>query len=233
MAHQTVLPKLILPVDEVLPHQVLCKGECRERELLDHLEPGNVAHLATHGLEDERKIDAALVSRQFALELRDPKSEISLQELEQGQIEPYVVLVVRDSKGRLGGATLKPDRDQNQRRAVRAGISFRLLPAQETRCEKEGVRTTLLHVASRPAVEREETIVHLLAGKRHGELPTIEGIADHLLLDPLRLFGRDGAVADGILIGERKPRNFFPAARASSRAPTSGQRKGSVCLLSR
>ena len=115
MPHHLVLPKLILPIDEILPHQVLREREGRERDFLDHLKPGGVAHFAPHGLENERKIEAALVARQLALKLGDPKIEITLEELEQGEVEPYVVLVMCNSKRRLSRTTLELDVDRHDK----------------------------------------------------------------------------------------------------------------------
>ena len=117
---------------------------------------------------------------------------------------------MRDSKGRAGGTALDPDREQSQRRAIGTQIAFHLFPAQEPRREKERVRAALLHVALCAAVEREEAVVHLLASERHGELLTPECAVDHLLLYLLRVFGRDGALAEGILVDERKPAKLLP-----------------------
>ena len=62
-----------------------------------------------------------------------------------------------------------------------------------------------LHVAPRPAIERQQTVIHLLASERHDDLSTLEGIADDLFLNPLRVLWRDCPVAERIVVIQGEP----------------------------
>ena len=113
--------------------------------------------------------------------------------------------MVRNPIRRLGRSTLHLDRDEDHGCAVDTGIAFGLIPSEEPRSEKERVRAALLHVAPRAAVERQQSVVHLLAGERYNDLSAFERIAADFLLDPLRLFWGDRPVAERIVVVQGEP----------------------------
>ena len=117
--------------------------------------------------------------------------------------------MVRDPIRRLGRSTLQLDRDEDHGCAVGTGIAFGLLPSEEPRSEKERVRAALLHVAPRAAVERQQSVVHLLAGERYNDLSAFERIADDVLLDPLHVLRGDRPVAERIVVVQGEPSKFF------------------------
>ncbi len=205
VSHEAVLAKLIGTVDQVFPHEVFREREGRERELLDDFKAGYVTHLPAHGLENLRNIDAAFVAGQLSFEFRDAEVEVAFQKLEQGRIDPDIVLVVGNSKRRLGRSALQLDWNEHKGRAVDTGIACGLLPSEEPCGEKERIRATLLHVALGAPIERHKTVVHVLAGERHDDLPALEGIAHELLLYPFPVFGREGPVTEWIFVNQRQP----------------------------
>ncbi len=107
MFDQPIIFQVVGPIDQVFPHQVLCKRECRECRVLDHFESWDVSYRLTHMCEYQWDINASVIGGKFPLKLVHLEPEIPLQELQEGGVNPNVVFVVRQIKVRLRRATFE------------------------------------------------------------------------------------------------------------------------------
>ncbi len=144
MADQRAFLQEVSAIDQILPHQILGEREGAEHDLGRYLEAGDVPHCRAHDAPNSIDVDAALVLGQVAVEAGDTQLEILAQQLEQGEVETWLVLMRNHRDARERALALKPDRQQDQRRAIGLFLSGRLLPLQEAEREIEGVGPAFL-----------------------------------------------------------------------------------------
>src|SRR5690606_12877148 len=112
--------------------------------VLYHLETGHVLDRMSYSGPDAGNIHTALIFRSRPTETRNLDTEILLQQLQQGGVETWLVIIGDHSDAAAHGFTLKRHRQKDQRCAIAPVVLILLLPEQEPHGQKQGVGTTFL-----------------------------------------------------------------------------------------
>ena len=126
--------------------------------------------MRAHDLEDGIDVDAGGVPRQIPLELRHAQPKVLAQHLQQGRVDPHLVVVQLQPEARAHAGAFQRDRHQQQRGAV-SGLALLPGPREEADREVEDVGPTLLEAVAGQAKEIEQAAVELGLGRGGVDLP--------------------------------------------------------------
>ena len=163
MPDDTVLSKLVRPVDEVLPHQILREGEVPQDHVFDDLEAGRLLHRPADGAPDPADVDTALVPWQIFVEALDVDREILAEHLEQRGVETRLVVVCDHPDPATDGLPLEADGKQDQGRPEVTAVLLVPLPEEEAEREVERVGAAFLQGGPGSAVDVDGALVELLS----------------------------------------------------------------------
>jgi len=142
--------ELVLASRQVQPHQELGEREVAQVGFLHHLPAGHLQDRPSEGVEDPGDVQAGLVLGEF-VQGGDLDAEVPLHLLQQGGVQPGLVLGQPDPEGLGHRSAHDLHRQQQDGRPARRGRRRRLEPLQESQGQVQGIGPRLLEVGARLA----------------------------------------------------------------------------------
>ncbi|MNI53865.1 hypothetical protein D3C73_1087210 [compost metagenome] len=163
-------------LSEVFPHQIFCKGEHGQDDVLHDFPACDVLNRATHCFPYSINIQTRIVPRELGLKRPEIQFEILAKHLDECRVEPRFVVVQHHRKTRARAFALKRHRDQDKRCPVLLPAFVRSLPAEKTQGKVKGVGAPFLQGSTCPTIEFDQPCFHFSAGKADKHLIPFQGI---------------------------------------------------------
>ena len=209
MTDHAIFRELINAFGEILPHQVLCKGERRHSGILKHLKAGNIAHGLPHLGQHLRHVHAAVIAGQLRFQRAEIAVEVLFEKLHERRIKPHVILMMSKPIGRPYAAAEECDRHQDQRSPIGLGVCWVLLPMEKPNRQKKRVGPSLGEVILRPAVDGGAANVEIAGLKLACHFISLQSLPRklqiHVFLRSLPVQVRVALANDAVLLERHQP----------------------------